>query len=163
MRNDGYCHQCPCIYLSYLTHIFIVICFRMENIALIVLLLFGVAFLAVLSNRFKFPFPIALVLSGLLISLIPGLPTITLQPYVVFIVFLPPLLYGAAWNTSWHEFKTYYRSISLAAVGLVLLTTSMVAIMAHYIIPDVSWPLCFLIGAIVSPSDAVAATSVTRG
>ncbi len=135
----------------------------MENIALIVLLLFGVAFLAVLSNRFKFPFPIALVLSGLLISLIPGLPTITLQPYVVFIVFLPPLLYGAAWYTSWHEFKTYYRSISLAAVGLVLLTTSMVAVVAHYIIPDVSWPLGFLIGAIVSPSDAVAATSVTRG
>jgi monovalent cation/hydrogen antiporter len=135
----------------------------MENIALIVLLLFGVAFLAVLSNRFKFPFPIALVLSGLLISLIPGLPTIALQPYVVFIVFLPPLLYGAAWYTSWHEFKTYYRSISLAAVGLVLLTTGMVAVMAHYIIPDVSWPLCFLIGAIVSPSDAVAATSVTRG
>ena len=135
----------------------------MENVALIVLLLFGVAFLAVLSNRFKFPFPIALVLSGLLISLIPGLPTITLQPYVVFIVFLPPLLYGAAWYTSWHEFKTYYRSISLAAVGLVLLTTGMVAVVAHKIIPDVSWPLCFLIGAIVSPSDAVAATSVTRG
>ena len=135
----------------------------MENVALIVLLLFGVAFLAVLSNRFKFPFPIALVLSGLLISLIPGLPTITLQPYVVFIVFLPPLLYGAAWYTSWYEFKTYYRSISLAAVGLVLLTTGMVAVVAHKIIPDVSWPLCFLIGAIVSPSDAVAATSVTRG
>jgi len=135
----------------------------MENISLIILLLFGVAFLAVLSNRFKFPFPIALVLSGLLISLIPGLPTISLQPYVVFILFLPPLLYGAAWYTSWHEFKTYYRSISLAAVGLVLLTTTMVAVAAHYIIPDVSWPLCFLIGAIVSPSDAVAANSVTKG
>jgi CPA1 family monovalent cation:H+ antiporter len=66
----------------------------MENVALIVLLLFGVAFLAVLSNRFKFPFPIALVLSGLLISLIPGLPTITLQPYVVFIVFLPPVIWS---------------------------------------------------------------------
>jgi len=67
---------------------------------------------AVLSNRFKFPFPIALVLSGLLISLIPGLPLISLQPYVVFIVFLPPLLYGAAWNISWHESKTYWRAIS---------------------------------------------------
>src|SRR4051812_42512732 len=113
----------------------------MENIALIVLLLFGVSFLAVLSRRFKFPFPIALVLSGLLISLVPGLPTITLQPYVVFIVFLPPLLYGAAWNTSWHEFKTYRRSISLAAIGLVLLTTTIVAIVAHFIIPDITWPL----------------------
>ena len=135
----------------------------MENIALIILLLFGVSFLGVLSKRFKFPFPIALVLSGLLISLVPGLPMISLQPYVVFIIFLPPLLYGASWNISWHESKTYWRAISLAAVGLVLLTTTMVAIVAHYIIQDVSWPLCFLIGAIVSPSDAVAATSVTRG
>lgn len=135
----------------------------MENIGLIIFLLFGVAFLGVLSNRYKFPFPIALVLSGLVISVIPGLPTIALQPNIVFIIFLPPLLYGAAWNTSWHEFKTYRRSISLAAVGLVLLTTTMVAIVAHYIIPDVSWPLCFLIGAIVSPPDAVATTSVTRG
>jgi Na+/H+ antiporter len=135
----------------------------MENIGLIILLLFGVAFLGVLSNRYKFPFPIALVLSGLVISLIPGLPTIALQPNIVFIIFLPPLLYGAAWNTSWHEFKTYRRSISLAAVGLVLLTTTIVAIVAHYIIPDVSWPLCFLIGAIVSPPDAVATTSVTKG
>ncbi|HEY2350304.1 MAG TPA: Na+/H+ antiporter [Puia sp.] len=135
----------------------------MENISLIILLLFGVSFLGVLSKRFKFPFPIALVLSGLLISLIPGLPTIALQPYVVFIVFLPPLLYGAAWNTSWHEFKTYRRAISLAAVGLVLLTTTIVAIVAHFIIPDITWPLCFLIGAIVSPSDAVSATTVTGG
>jgi monovalent cation/hydrogen antiporter len=135
----------------------------MGNVGLIIFLLFGIAFLGVLSNRFKFPFPIALVLSGLVISLIPGLPTIALEPNIVFIVFLPPLLYGAAWNTNWHEFKTYRRAISLAAVGLVLLTTTIVAIVAHYIIPDVSWPLCFLIGAIVSPPDAVAATSVTRG
>ncbi|HEY8734060.1 MAG TPA: Na+/H+ antiporter [Puia sp.] len=135
----------------------------MENVALIILLLFGVSFIGVLSNRFKFPFPIALVLSGLVISLFPGLPTITLQPNVVFIVFLPPLLYGAAWNTNWHEFKTYRRSISLAAIGLVLLTTIVVAIVAYYIIPGISWPLCFLIGAIISPPDAIAATSITRG
>jgi len=135
----------------------------MENIGIIVFLLFGVAFIGVLSNKYKFPFPIALVLSGLVISLIPGLPNISLSPNIVFIVFLPPLLYGAAWNTSWHEFKTYYRSISLAAVGLVLLTTTVVAIVAHYIIPDISWPLCFLIGAIVSPPDAIATTTVTKG
>ena len=135
----------------------------MENIGLIILLLFGVAFLGVLSNRYKLPFPIALVLSGLVISLIPGLPVIALDPEVVFIIFLPPLLYAAAWNTSWHDFKTFNRSISLAAIGLVFLTTSVVALVAHTIIPDVSWPLSFLIGAIVSPPDAVAATSVTRG
>jgi monovalent cation/hydrogen antiporter len=135
----------------------------MENIGLVVLLLFGVAFLGVLSDRFKFPFPIALVLSGLAISLIPGLPAIELKPAVVFLVFLPPLLYAAAWNTSWYDLKTYRRSISLAAIGLVLLTTTIVACVAHSIIPDISWPVAFLLGAIVSPPDAVAATSVTRG
>src|SRR6185295_9554280 len=135
----------------------------MENIALIIFLLFGVAFLGVLSNRFKFPFPIALVLSGLVIRLIPGLPAISLSPEIVFLIFLPPLLYAAAWQTSWHEFKTYWRAISLAAIGLVLLTTSVVAVVAHAIIPDISWPLSFLLGAIISPPDAIAATSVTRG
>ena len=135
----------------------------MENIALIIFLLFGVAFLGVLSNRYKFPFPIALVLSGLVIRLIPGLPSIALNPEIVFIIFLPPLLYSAAWQTSWHEFKTYWRAISLAAIGLVLLTTSVVAVVAHAIIPDISWPLSFLLGAIISPPDAIAATSVTRG
>ncbi len=135
----------------------------MENISLILLLLFGVAFLGVLSNRFNLPFPIALVLSGLVISLIPGLPMISLKPDVVFIIFLPPLLYGAAWNTSWHEFKTYKRAIILAAIVLVLLSTLVVALVAHAIIPDISWPLSFLLGAIVSPPDAVAATAITRG
>src|ERR1700712_4382874 len=135
----------------------------MENISVIIVLLFGIAFLGVLTNKYKFPFPIALVLAGLLISLIDGLPVIELHPAVVFIVFLPPLLYGAAWNTSWHEFKTYRRAISLAAIGLVLLSTMVVALVAHYIIPDITWPLSFLLGAIVSPPDALAATSVTKG
>lgn len=135
----------------------------MENIGLIVLLLFGVAFLGVLTNRFKFPFPIALVLSGLAISLIPDLPVISLNPEIVFVVFLPPLLYSSAWNTSWHDFKANRRSISLAAIGLVLFTTAAVAAAAHYFITDISWPLAFLLGAIVSPPDAVAASSVTKG
>jgi Na+/H+ antiporter len=135
----------------------------MENIALIVMLLFGITFLGVLSNKYKFPFPIILVLSGVAISLVPGLPVISLQPDIVFLVFLPPLLYASAWNTSWHDFKTNIRPISLAAVGLVLFTTLLVAVAAHWLIPGMSWPLGFLLGAIVSPPDAVAATSVTKG
>jgi monovalent cation/hydrogen antiporter len=135
----------------------------MEKIALVILLLFGVAFLGILSNRYKFPFPVALVLSGLLISRIPGLPIIELDPSVVFIIFLPPLLYSAAWQTSWRDFKTYWRGISLAAIGLVFLTTAIVAVVAHFIIPEISWPLAFLLGAIISPPDAIAATSVTKG
>ncbi|HTN17908.1 MAG TPA: cation:proton antiporter, partial [Chitinophagaceae bacterium] len=135
----------------------------MENITVIILLLFGITFLSILSNRFRFPFPIVLVLCGVLISLIPGLPVIELSPEVVFIIFLPPLLYSAAWNTSWHEFKTAIRPISMAAIGLVLFTTSAVAVAAHALIPALSWPLAFLLGAIVSPPDAVAATSITKG
>ena len=135
----------------------------MENVALIVLLLFGITFLAVLSNRYRFPFPIVLVLFGIAVSLIPGLPDIALRPEVVFLIFLPPLLYGAAWNTSWHDFRFSLKPISLAAIGLVLLTTVVVAVGAHWLILDISWPTAFLLGAIVSPPDAVAATSVTRG
>jgi len=135
----------------------------MENIAVIVFLLFGVAFLGILSNKYKFPFPIALVLSGVCISIIPGLPVIELGPDVVFIIFLPPLLYAAAWNTSWHDFKANLRPIGFAAIGLVIFTTSIVAIAAHWLIPNLDWPFAFLIGAIVSPPDAVAATSVTKG
>lgn len=135
----------------------------MENIGLIVMLLFGISFIGILSHKYKFPFPIVLVLSGILISLAPGLPVITLDPSVVFIVFLPPLLYEAAWNTSWHEFKSSLRPITFAAIGLVLFTTSLVAVAAYFLIPGLGWPLAFLIGAIVSPPDAIAATSITKG
>jgi Na+/H+ antiporter len=135
----------------------------MDNITVIIFLMFGITFLGVVSNKYNFPFPIVLVLCGVVISLIPGLPVVALSPEVVFIIFLPPLLYSAAWNTSWHDFKANMRPIALAAVGLVLFTTALVAVAAHELIPDVSWPLAFLIGAIVSPPDAVAATSVTKG
>jgi monovalent cation/hydrogen antiporter len=135
----------------------------MENVSLIILLLFGITFLGLLSYKYKFPFPIVLVLSGIAISLIPGLPVVTLSPEIVFVIFLPPLLYGAAWNTSWHNFKAALSPITRAAVGLVLFTTSLVAVAAHVLIPGLSWPMAFLIGAIVSPPDAVAATAVTKG
>jgi len=135
----------------------------MENLTIIILLLFGISFLGILSHKYKFPFPIVLVLCGVVISVIPNLPVLALSPEIVFIIFLPPLLYGAAWNTSWHDFKSALRPISLAAIGLVFFTTIAVAIAAHLLIADISWPLAFLIGAIVSPPDAVAATSVTKG
>lgn len=135
----------------------------MENITIIIMMLFGIAFLGILSNKYNFPFPIVLVLCGIVISIIPGLPVIALSPDIVFIIFLPPLLYHASWNTSWHDFKGAIRPISFAAIGLVLFTTLAVAIVAHELIEDMSWPLAFLIGAIVSPPDAVAATSVTKG
>src|SRR5881394_515414 len=100
----------------------------MENVTIIILLLFGVAFIGILSNKYKFPMPIALVLCGVGISIIPGLPVIELSPEVVFIIFLPPLLYSAAWYTSWHDFKAHIRPIGLAAIGLVFFTTLLVAV-----------------------------------
>lgn len=135
----------------------------MNDVGLITMLLFGVIFLAVLSKRFKFPFPIVLVLSGIVISLIPGLPAISLQPDIIFLIFLPPLLYEASWNTSWHNLKAYKRPILLAAFGLVFFTTVFVGTIAHLFIPGISWSLGFLLGAIVSPTDAVAAISITKG
>ncbi|WP_374173637.1 Na+/H+ antiporter [Flavobacterium tructae] len=135
----------------------------MENITVIIMLLFGVAFLSLVSKKYNFPIPIVLVLCGVVISIVPGLPVIALSPEVVFIIFLPPLLYHAAWYTSWSDFKQTIRPITLAAVGLVLFTTVAVAIAAHLLIDDISWPLAFLLGAIVSPPDAVSATSITKG
>ncbi|MEO7961876.1 MAG: cation:proton antiporter, partial [Ginsengibacter sp.] len=135
----------------------------MNEVVLVTMLLFGITFLAVISNKFKLPFPIVSVLCGLIISVIPGLPAVSLQPEIVFLIFLPPLLYEAAWKTNWHNFKSNKRPILLAAFVLVLFTTLVVGAAAHYFIPGISWPTGFLLGAIVSPTDAVAATSITRG
>ena len=134
----------------------------MENVALIIILLFGITLLAVLSNKIKFPFPIVLVLSGIIISLIPGLPVISLKPEIIFLIFLPPLLHDSAWNTNWHNFKENKRPIMLAAFGGVLFTTVVIGMVAHFFIPNVTWALGFLLGAIISPTDAVAVTSITK-
>jgi Na+/H+ antiporter len=135
----------------------------MEGVGLITILLLGVIVLAIISNKYKFPFPIVLVLSGILISLIPGLPAISLQPDIVFLIFLPPLLYDASWNTNWYNFKLYRRPILFTAFGLVFFTTFIVGLVAHTCIPGISWPAGFLLGAIISPTDSVAAISMMKG
>jgi CPA1 family monovalent cation:H+ antiporter len=115
-----------------------------------------------IAAKFKLPYPILLVISGLIIGIIPELPNIQLNPSIVFLIFLPPLLYEAAYNTSWHNFKRLKRPILFLAIGLVIFTTVGVATVAHYVIPGFTWPLSFLLGALVSPPDAVAATSITK-
>ena len=135
----------------------------MANIEIIIILLSFIAILSVVADKIKISNPILLVLLGLSLGFAPGLPMIVLNPDLVFLIFLPPLLYAAAWTTSWHDFKAAKRPISLLAIGLVLFTTSSVAVAAHYLIPGFSWPFAFILGAIVSPPDAVAATSVTKG
>lgn len=133
-----------------------------DNLLLIISLLFVVSMLAMLSDKLRISYPIFLVLAGLLISLIPGIPMISLDPDMVFVIFLPPLLYSAAWSTSWHDFWRNRRPISLLAFGLVIFTAVLVAFTAHSMIPDFSLSLGFLLGGIISPPDAVAATSVLQ-
>lgn len=120
--------------------------------------------LSVLAGRVKnVPYPVLLVLAGLVIGFIPGLPVMKLEPDMVFLLFLPPLLYRSAWNTSWRDFKASISPISRLAIGLVFLTTLAVGAVAHYTIPGMSWPLSFVLGAIISPPDAVAASGIVRG
>ena len=133
-----------------------------DNLLLIISLLFVVSMLAMLSDKLRISYPIFLVIAGLLISLVPGIPKIVLEPDMVFIIFLPPLLYAAAWDTPWHNFWRFRRPISLLGFGLVIFTAIAVAFVAHLMIPGCSLALGFLIGGIVSPPDAVAATSVLQ-
>src|SRR5688572_7176605 len=106
-----------------------------DNVLLVISLLFGIAFLTMVSNKLRISYPILLVISGLLISIIPGVPAITLHPDLVFLIFLPPLLYAAAWNTSWIDFWKWKRPISLLAFGLVIFTSASVAMVSSAIIP----------------------------
>lgn len=135
----------------------------MENFETIIFILAILIGLSAVADKIKLPYPILLVAVGLLIGFIPVLPNLSLNPDIVFLIFLPPLLYDAAAKTSWQEFKTSIRPISTLAITLVFFTTTAVAIAAHYFIPGFSWPLAFVLGAIVSPPDAVAAASITQG
>jgi len=131
-------------------------------LVLLIGLLFAVAAVAGLARRFALSYPIVLVVFGLLCSLIPHVPRIPLPPSIVFLVFLPPLLYVAAWQTSWREFRYNLVSISSLAILLVFFTAIGVAFTAKWWLPGFDWRLGFLLGAVVSPTDAVAATSIAR-
>ncbi|HEX6557029.1 MAG TPA: Na+/H+ antiporter [Ktedonobacteraceae bacterium] len=135
----------------------------LSNILILVLgLLVVMVVLAMVAPRLRIPYPILLVLGGLLLGFVPGLPRFTLDPNIVFLLFLPPLLYASAWQTSWRDFRANLRPISLLALGLVLLTTVVVAVVAHGLIPELPWAVAFVLGAIVSPTDAVAATAIAQ-
>ena len=119
--------------------------------------------LTAVANKRKLPFPILLVIAGLIIGFMPGLPNLALDPDVVFVIILPPLLYDAAAKTSWNEFRSSIRPISAMAISLVFFTTVAVAVTAHFAIPGFTWPLAFVLGAVVSPPDAVAASGIIKG
>ncbi len=131
------------------------------ELVFLLLLLFVVVF-GFLAQRLRLPYPIVLVIAGTLLGFVPGIPRIKLDPDVVFFVVLPPLLYSAAWLTSWREFSYHLVSILLLAFGLVAFTVLGVAAGAHWLFPGFDWKIGFVLGAVIAPTDALAATSIAK-
>jgi monovalent cation/hydrogen antiporter len=127
---------------------------------LILMLLLCAVALGWVARHFGFPYPIALVVGGAALSFIPNLPQFPFDPQLVLVVVLPPILYQAALLTSWKDFKANLRDIGLLAIGLVVFTTLAVGVAVKFVVPDMPWAAAFVLGAIVSPPDAVAATSI---
>ncbi len=134
----------------------------MHDLPLFVGLLTLVTALAAAAERIRIATPILLVLAGIAISLVPGLPNIALSPDVVILLFLPPLIYSSAWNMSWPDFKANFNAIFLLAFGLVIFTTAGVAWVAHTFITGFSWPMAFVLGATVSTTDPIAGTAIIK-
>jgi monovalent cation/hydrogen antiporter len=132
-----------------------------DALILVALLLVGAALL-VTAQLVRIPYPILLVLGGLGLGFVPGIPQVELAPGLVLIAVLPPLLYGMAFFTSLRDLRENAVPISMLAVGLVLATMVAVAATAHYLIPGVSWPVAFVLGAVVSPTDPTAATAIAN-
>ena len=134
----------------------------MEHIEIFIAALFvSVAGLNALARWLSVPYPILLVLGGLALGLLPGIPEIELDPDLVLLIFLPPLLYAAAFFSDLRALRNDMRAISLLSIGLVLVTTVVVAFVGHEVI-GLTWPMAFALGAIVSPTDPVAATAIMR-
>jgi monovalent cation/hydrogen antiporter len=135
----------------------------MYAVELVLALLVVVVALRALAPALRLPYPILLVIGGLVLALVPAVPDVVLAPDLVFLLFLPPLLYAAAYDTSIRDIRANLRPILSLAVGLVLATTGAVAVVVHAVLPALGWPIAFALGAIVSPPDAVAAVAVFRG
>jgi CPA1 family monovalent cation:H+ antiporter len=125
------------------------------------LLLIVVAF-AVVARRLSLPYPIVMVIAGILVSLVPGLPDVQLDPQIIFHLFLPLLLYRAAWQTSWPSLQRDFPTIVVLAVGLVAFTIFGIAAIAPSFLPGFHWQTAFILGAVIAPTDAIAATSIAR-
>jgi CPA1 family monovalent cation:H+ antiporter len=133
-----------------------------HSLELILILLGAAAALELLAHKIGVPHPVLLVLGGLGLALTPGLPRIEIDPESVFLIFIPPLLYRAALLTSWRDFRSHLRAVLTLAVGVLLGTVAIVAAVAHALTPEFSWGAAFVLGAIISPPDAVAAVAVMR-
>jgi Na+/H+ antiporter len=129
------------------------------DIEFLILLLGAAAVLVRLAELIAVPYPIVLVVGGLAIGLVPPLPDLEIDPDAIFLIFLPPLLHAAGWYSSPRELRAEWRPLALLAVGLVLATMVVVAVVAHAIVPGMSWEAAFVLGAIVGPTDPVSATA----
>jgi Na+/H+ antiporter len=132
-----------------------------DSLALLAILAV-VALLLIAAERTSIPYPILLVVGGLGLGFIPGIPEFQLPPDLVLVAVLPPLLYGAAFFTSLRDLRENALAITLLAFGLVLCTMVVVAVVAHVLIPGLSWGVAFVLGAVVSPTDPTAATAIAE-
>ena len=135
----------------------------MENYTIVLVIMALMIGISGIADKIKLPAPVLLLLAGIGIGFMPMMPGIELNPEIVMLLFLPPLLYDAAFNISFKDFKTNFNTINTLAIGLVFITTVGIATLAHYLIPGMSWPLSFVLGAILSATDAVAAIGITKG
>ena len=134
----------------------------MDVLTAVLAILVAIAILYEVASRIGVPYPTLLVLGGLGLAFVPGLPRIRLEPELVLLVFLPPLLFGAAVGTPIRELRTNLAPLARLSIGLVIFTMVVVAVVAQAAIPSLGWAAAFALGAIVAPTDALAATTVFR-
>src|SRR3989442_4490875 len=134
----------------------------MRNFETVLTLLVGVTLLALVARRFQLPTPALLVVGGLLVAVVPGLPTVQFDPQLVFLIFIPPLLYRASLLASYRDVRANFRPILSLGVGHVVFATIVIAWVAHNAIPGLPWASAFALGAVVSPPDVAAATAFLR-
>ncbi|TDW96396.1 Na+/H+ antiporter [Dinghuibacter silviterrae] len=135
----------------------------MQNYGFVLLILAVMIGLSALAQKARVPMPVLLITAGIVLGFIPSVPKVELDPDVIFLIFLPPLLFDAAFNIPAAEFRENLPTISTLAITLVFITTAGIAVAAKFLIPGMTWPLAFVLGAILSATDAVAALSITKG
>jgi CPA1 family monovalent cation:H+ antiporter len=129
---------------------------------LLLFLLALVVALAALARRFRTPYPIVLVMGGLAVSVLPGIPTVTLNPDVVFLVLLPPLIFATAFHTSWQNLRAHLATILMMAFGLVSFTVASIALVTGWMLPGFDHRIGFVLGALVASTDAIAASAIAK-
>lgn len=135
---------------------------HMESLETILLLFFAAVLLVGIAQKFRTPYPIALVIGGAIIGFIPGLSTLDFNPNIILLIVLPPILYYAAFGTAFREFQRNWKDIFSLALGLVVFTTFVIALIFKWMFPQFPWELAFAFGAIVSPPDAISATTILK-